>query len=163
MSQLIAFAGDIHDNQEFVNHLLRSFHDRDPNAVVLLGDITAADTLRQFEDENVHLVFGNGDFPNVRDLARRAHLSEMRVHGQSGRVRFGRRLFVFRHGVEPREMSYALAAHCCDYVVHGHYHSVEDTTVGTGRVLSPGNEGVLYYDVDADSFEQVNFDVETEP
>jgi putative phosphoesterase len=158
MSQTIAFAGDIHDNQAFVDHLLHTFQRVKPNAVVLLGDITEPETLEQFEDYNVHLIFGNADFDNIAPLCQQAEQSEMRVHGQSGRHRFGRRILVFRHGVEPRDMSYAMAAHNCDYVIHGHYHAAEHTSVGNGTVLSPGAEGCLLYDVDSDSFEQIEYD-----
>lgn len=160
MSHQVAFAGDIHDDQTYIDHLLHTLEMRSIDTLYLLGDITTAETLEQFARHDVGLVFGNADHDTIADLCQQAERQGATVHGDSARLTFGGEAgttIIARHGLDPRSMAYAMAAHNCDYVVHGHYHSEERTQTGSGEVLSYGL-GCLIYDPATDEFEQITYE-----
>lgn len=165
MSPKIAFAGDIHDDQTYIDNLLHTVEMEPVHHLFLCGDITEPATLEQFSNYDVHLVFGNADHDNIADLCKQAERQDAVVHGDSARWSYTLtngdvETFVVRHGLEPRDMAYAMAAHNCDYVIHGHYHSEERTEVGSGEVLSFG-QGCLLYDTNEGTFEQITYEDES--
>lgn len=155
MSRYIAFAGDLHDEQERIDNVLYWLEtvEGEVEELWLCGDITTAETLKQFEDYQVNLVFGNADDETISELCKQAERQGATVFPDSGRVVYDGMVFVVRHGLDPRKIAYAVAAHNADYAIHGHYHSSEQTEAGTGKVLSYGL-GVLLYDIESDTFEQ---------
>lgn len=151
----VAFIADIHDGADVVTRHLDLFNEQDVTDVVLCGDAVSPATIRAFADYQLHYVLGNGEHNHgtIRDVVKVADEIGGIIYGRDGRVQFGEKHFLIRHGDIDRDLGYAMAATNVDYTVHGHLHYQEDNEVGTGRVMNPGDDGAIIYDVAHDTFE----------
>lgn len=151
----VAFIADIHDGPDVISRHLDLFSEKGVTDVVLLGDAVGPDTVKAFEEYQLHYVLGNGEHNHetIKDVVSAADDIGAIIYGRDGRVQFGDKHFFIRHGDIDRDMGYAMAATNVDYTMHGHLHYQEDNQVGSGRVMNPGDDGAILYDPAHDTFE----------
>lgn len=151
----VAFIADIHDGPDVIARHLDHCNEYGVSDVVLCGDAVSPETVRAFSDFQLHYVLGNGEHNHgtVKDVVAACDEIDGILYGRDGRVQFGEKHFLIRHGDVDRDLGYAAAATNVDYVVHGHYHYQEDNQVGSGRVMNPGPDGIILYDPAHDEFE----------
>ena len=116
--------------------------------LIYLGDVCAEQVLDalavSFPDGHdkqggrvpVHVVFGNCDYEPA-PLGRYASDLGLRVDHPAGRLQLDGKSIAFTHG-HLNDVMRAAIQDRCDYLLHGHTHIADDTTLNATRIICPG-------------------------
>lgn len=138
----LAIVSDTHDNVDVIAAFVRTCNEREVDAVLHCGDFCSPFVARQFSKLNkgvaFHAIRGNNDGDIVHLNRTFASLGEIKENCIVLDLAGCKVLAMHGHAITEAMIDAIARAGAHDIVVYGHYHHVRDETVGTTRVLNPG-------------------------
>lgn len=136
----LGIVADTHDRIGTVERAVAAFRTHDVSAVIHCGDITTPKTATHFRDFEFHAVMGNNDEPHAEALESTiaGFGNGSRFHGLFADLEFDGHRFGVLHGVVERTVYEHAESGEFEYVLHGHFHEREATTIDGTTVINPG-------------------------
>lgn len=159
----IAIISDIHNNETNLKKVLDYCEKGNIKTMICCGDLASKDTLDFFNDNFagvIHYAFGNMDDDQLRDFEFADKYKNTLLYKSYGQAEIGGKKIAFIHFPE-------IAKDLCetgkyDFVFYGHTHKPWEETIGSCKMLNPGNvAGEIYpptfavWNTDTDKFDLI--------
>ena len=133
----IGVLSDTHDRHDMVALALQALKAEGAELLLHCGDITSVDTVRLFEGDTIHFVYGNCDYDHKTLTAAIGEVGG-EVHDPFGSLEFDGRKIAWSHGHRPEVVRELINSGDYDFVFHGHTHVVRKEVIGSTTVINPG-------------------------
>ena len=141
----IAIISDSHDNVKNLEKFLALAKEKDIEALIHAGDISAPSVLDRTIAPNfsgpVHIICGNVGDPDLLETVARKY-PHISYYGETGQFEIDGKKIALAH--EPKNGEMYIGANYFDLVVYGHTHKPEIKKQGKTTIINPGTLGGLW-------------------